>query len=285
MFSIVGKKGDHIHSETAMDDEQFRQLLDRFNLSWDGYRKVREGVKKRLRRHMQKSGCRNVQEYLQALERNPQLRNECKQLLTVSISRFFRDRRLWEVLETDILPAIFNSAREEIRVWSAGCALGQEVYTFKILWQKLEESKGNGPRLRLWATDVNPDYIRRAQEGIYSPSALKEVPERFLRTHFRRPKGKKSFLVNPILKQGVIWEIRDLLSPPPGSGFDLVFLRNNLFTYYSPELKRPAFANIAESIRRGGYVIIGSHEALPADFEDSFTKRYHPCILEKETFA
>jgi chemotaxis protein methyltransferase CheR len=87
-----------------MDDASFHQILDHFNLSWKGYRKVRKGVKKRLSQHMQELGCVSVGEYMAAVSRAPEIENECRMHLTVSISRFFRDSRLWESLEkTDVL--------------------------------------------------------------------------------------------------------------------------------------------------------------------------------------
>jgi len=264
-----------------MDDPDFRQLLNRFHLSWEGYRKVRKGVKKRLHRHMQQIGCRNLRQYVQAIDENFDLEHQCKLLLSVSISRFFRDRRLWEVLETDILPGIFRENLKEVSVWSAGCALGQEVYTFKMLWQKVGRARGQGPPLRLWATDMNPDYLRRAQVGVFSRSSLKEVPEIFLNTYFKPLRGKTSFAIDDALKEDVIWETRDLLSPPPTTGFQHVFLRNNLLTYYKAELKVPAFADIAESITKGGYLMIGSHEGIPSGFEGHFTRRHRSGILQK----
>ena len=74
-----------------MHDDQFRIILNHFGLSRDGYRKVRKGVKKRINRHMQYCGCHTVNAYLMKLDQNRSLKGECERLLTVSISRFFRD--------------------------------------------------------------------------------------------------------------------------------------------------------------------------------------------------
>ena len=102
-----------------MDDLQFCQILDRFGFSWSGFRKVRKGVKKRLAHHMQETGCRNIGEYLEALERNQEVRLQFECLMTVSISRFFRDRGLWKTFQEEILP-ILAKAGQFVRVWSAG---------------------------------------------------------------------------------------------------------------------------------------------------------------------
>ena len=77
-----------------MDDLQFRQLLDYFNYSWKGYRRVRNGAKKRISRHMQQLKCRNIDEYFNSLDRDGEVRQQCECLMTVSVSRFFRDHLL-----------------------------------------------------------------------------------------------------------------------------------------------------------------------------------------------
>ena len=160
-----------------MDDIQFRQLLDRFELSWEGYLKVRKGVKKRIRRHMQKLGCNTITAYLTKLDADNEARMECERLMSVSISRFFRDREFWEILEKKILPGLLKTGEKSLRIWSAGCACGEEVYTFQIVWNHLKEIKGSLPELKITATDLNPIYIDRARAGVYRFSSLREVNE------------------------------------------------------------------------------------------------------------
>ena len=81
-----------------MHDSQFRQVLDHFNYSWAGFRKVRKGVKKRLARHMLAVNCHAIDTYITAIENNDDVRQKFEHCMTVSISRFFRDRGLWDVL-------------------------------------------------------------------------------------------------------------------------------------------------------------------------------------------
>lgn len=246
-----------------MDDKQFSQLLNRFGLSWNGYRKVRKGVKKRIRRHMQELGCRNIEEYFLALERDQDLKLQCERLMTVSISRFFRDRGLWQSLENQILPGIINKNRKRVRVWFAGCACGEEVYSFRILWERLGVRFNPLPVLEMLATDMNPVYLDKARVGLYSKSSLREVPEEIRSIYFEDRKGGRQYVVIPSLKRGILWKINDLLSDPPGTDFHLIFLRNNLLTYYKDELKDPAFQKVIDSLVPGGFLFIGSHEKIP----------------------
>ena len=92
--------------ETHMDDVQFRKLLHHLGLSWTGYRKVRKGVKKRISRHMRLLNCSDLAGYLHELGSSKGARYECERLMTVSISRFFRDKKLWVLLLDKVLPEL-----------------------------------------------------------------------------------------------------------------------------------------------------------------------------------
>jgi len=117
-----------------MNDQQFRQLLYRYQFSWEGYRKVRKSVKKRVQRYMTAMGCHTIEDFPDELDKNNDARDHCERLMTVSISRFFRDRALWQGLKDQILPEFMNIGKNKVRFWSAGCACGEEVYSFKIIW-------------------------------------------------------------------------------------------------------------------------------------------------------
>jgi chemotaxis methyl-accepting protein methylase len=266
----------------SMDDQQFRQLLNLFGFSWKGYRKVRKGVKKRVNRNMKELGCRNMAAYLAELEKEDEARQHCELLLTVSISRFFRDREFWITLEKKLLPELITRKRTRIKVWSAGCACGDEVYSFKIVWDCLQKSFAHVPELEIIATDINPVYIDRARAGIYSSSSLKEVKEEFQFIYFKQKGGKKLYEVKASLGKDISWKIHHLLSDPPGSDFDIIFLRNNVLTYYEDRLKGEAFKKVLNSLAPNGLLIIGSHEELPFETEDLTGVAPHSFVFRKE---
>jgi chemotaxis protein methyltransferase CheR len=264
-----------------MDDLQFRQLLDYFNYSWDGYRRVRKGVKKRISRHMQKLGCRNVNAYLHILDRHEDVRQHCEGLMTVSVSRFFRDRMLWKIIEDHIVPEILSKNVEKVKFWDAGCACGEEVYSIKILWETLRSRFGDMPDIEIWVTDINQTYLRKAREGIYSVSSIKEVEQHVRKKYFLFQEDKKKFKINPSLKKGIIWKVHNMLHDFDENNFDIIFLRNNLLTYYIDEIKQPAFQKVAKSLAPGGFLIIGSHETLPLELKDLMSYRSQSYIFKK----
>ena len=247
-----------------MRDDQFREILRVFGLSWDGYRRVRRGVKKSLRVHMVALGSRSVKEYLDRLERSREEREEAQRLMTVSISRFFRDKDLWRALERGVLPDLARTVEGRVRAWSAGCACGEEAYSLRIVWQSLDDRREGPADLELWATDANPSYLEKARAGIYGPSSLKELPDEWRAAYFSRIPGQDRFALSGPLKEGIRWGVHDLVRQEcPASGFDLIFLRNNLLTYYQGQQMHTAFNGIVECLEDGGILIIGSHEHLP----------------------
>jgi chemotaxis protein methyltransferase CheR len=265
-----------------MNDQQFRQLINRYEFSWTGYRKVRKGVKKRIHRYMKSIGCCNMADFLAELDKNDEIRHQCELLMTVSISRFFRDRRFLQGFKENILQAFMDSDREKIKFWSAGCACGEEVYSFKIIWDILSNSYLHVPDLDVLATDINPIYLNRARSGIYPPSSLKEVTKEIQSGYFKQKGSKKLFEVKPLLKKGITWKEHHLLSDPPGSGFDIIFLRNNVLTYYEKHLKKKAFRNVLDCLAPKGFLVIGCHETIPLESKDIIGVAPYSFVFRKE---
>lgn len=266
-----------------MDDIQFRQLLDYFNFSWAGYRKVRKGVKKRIALHMQELKCRNTGAYLDLLNQSDAARQECERRMTISISRFFRDRRLWLGLEQEILPGMIATNKKAIRVWSAGCARGEEVYSFKIIWDRLQGKYEHQVGLVLTATDVNPDAIEKGRAGIYTRSSLKEVPREIQERYFDMRKSGNRFDLKAFIKQGIQWQVQNIFEAPPGAAFDIIFLRNNLLTYYQDHLKKRGLHTVVGALAPNGWLIVGSHEKLPSERSDLQRHKLIPWAFQQKS--
>ncbi len=200
-----------------------------------------------------------LEDYLAALEANPDLEAECRLCLTVSSSRFFRDGHLWILMESEILPWL--SRGESIRAWSAGCACGEEAYSLKILHHHLQ---GRSPHLRplkLLATDLNPVYLNKARAGVYQRSSLREVPAELGGIYFHELPGHRC-QVAEVVKTDLHWQEHDLLSGLPLGIFDVIFMRNNVLTYNQDNLKKMAVRTAAASLAPGGFLIIGARETL-----------------------
>jgi len=246
-----------------MDDNSWRMLLARLGRSWPGYAKVRKGVKKRIDNHMRELGLLAMDDYLRAFS-NTEILKKVETLMSVSISRFFRDESLWRILEEEIIPDITVGHDKKIHAWSAGCALGQEAYSLAIKWDMLKKKCPGLPELLIRATDINPDYVDKARAGVYRRSSLKGLPDEIKSVYFHACENVENYCVADYLKRYLTCEVHDLLKgPPPEERFQIIFLRNSLFTYYSEERVSSVFPNILDCLDAGGFFIIGSREKLP----------------------
>ncbi|MBN1547868.1 MAG: hypothetical protein JW902_14550 [Syntrophaceae bacterium] len=264
-----------------MNDEQFRQLLDYFGYSWQGYRKVRKGVIKRLHRHMQQLDIHDAADYIARIQSVPEIRREVRRLMTVSISRFFRDPPLWECIKRKLIPDILSRHPALVKVWFAGCALGQEAYSMKMLWLLLQEESGPLPPLSLTATDINQEYLDMAIAGVYSNHITREVPRNYLEKFFRCHHGE--YFIKEEVKQNISWQLHDLIDTSPVNGpFHMIFLRNNLLTYYKREFQEDPIHRFTEALITGGYLIIGAREELFVTLDKIARVDDYPGIFQKQ---
>jgi len=214
---------------------------------------------------MREMNLTDTEDYLHELERNREKRNECEMLMTVPISRFFRDKKLWEFLERQILPDLIKDDKDRIPVLCAGCASGEEVYSLKILWDFLfPYSNEQSTELIVTAIDMNPIHIKRARAGIYPASSLKEIPEQFRSIYFQsQAVGRNRYMIKDSLKKGVSWQEHNLLLDLPPYQFQIIFLRNSILTYYKTDIQKFVLKNIIKRLCPKGFLIIGAHEKLP----------------------
>jgi len=248
-----------------LSDHEFRQLLDDLDRPWAGFRKVRKGVKKRVRRHMEQLGCFRIEDYIEHIHRNPYARNECDRCLMVTISRFFRDRRLWDHLQHHVLPALIDRYQDGLAAWSAGCANGEEPYSLAMIYKEAAASSRFAAHLHILATDADDAGLLRAAAGLYPASSLSEIPEHLKTRYFFKVRGGRQWRIDPGLREDITWQVHHLLEAPPLGPFHLIFLRNNLLTYYQGAVIEDALAHIAVSLVPDGVLILGSHERLPAN--------------------
>jgi chemotaxis protein methyltransferase CheR len=239
--------------------------LPRINLSWPGFRKVRRQVCKRLRARMAELHIESFQEYRACLEREPAEWRAFDGCCHITISRFFRDRGVFEIVRRILLPEIAARAKSEgraVQIWSAGCASGEEPYTLKILWDfEIAPGYPDVP-VSIVATDIDDAMLTRAREACFKPSSLHELPCSLFERAFER-KGLL-FCVRATHRQGVTFAHQDLRLEMPSLHFDLVLCRYVAFTYFSPALREAVATGISDHLLPNGYLVIGTHEQLPA---------------------
>lgn len=245
--------------------EFLQWALPRLGMRWPGFRRVRGQVRKRLARRLDALGLPDLAAYRELLERRPSEWGELDSLCRISISRFYRDRAVFECLAGRVLPEIAGCAeargRDAICCWSAGCASGEEVYTLKMLWEIRLRPRFPDLRLEIQASDADEGLVRRARNGCYRESSLRELPPEY-RSAFESEGGL--WRVRARYREGIEFQRQDVREQIPAGPFDLVLCRNLVFTYFDFALQREFLERIAVCMRPGAGLVVGSHESLPA---------------------
>ncbi|NMG11102.1 CheR family methyltransferase [Brasilonema sp. UFV-L1] len=260
---------------------EFEALLDylKQNCSYDltGYK--HGTLMRRLRCRMQQLEIENYGNYLQYLQNHP---DECGPLLNtilINYSGFFRDRDCWDYLANKIIPQIIASKHpdERIRVWSAGCASGQEVYTLVMLLAEALGIEQYLQRVQIFATDVDEDAVVEARRASYSDKDVTDIPSGLLSKYFQQIEQRYVFHFK--LRRTIIFGHHDLAKNAPMSKIDLLVCRNVLI-YFKTETQAKTLVRFHIALTSKGFLFLGNAESLSND-RQIFT----PISLKHRIFA
>jgi chemotaxis protein methyltransferase CheR len=239
----------------------------------------RRGIKRRLEKRIVEIGLSDFGTYLSRVKENREEQRNLSRILTVTISRFFRDKEVFDLIGTSLIPGILEKKdKRKIKIWSIGCASGEEPFSLSILRKEKGEDRWPQADFSVIATDIDESLIERAKAGRYKKSSLQEVPEEILRRFFKRE--GESFLLNPSIRESVEFLKHDILREEPLAGIDIVFCRNLAFTYFSKESQVAVLRKMAASLEGRGYLVIGKSESLPLTYPALFV----PAFLEEKVF-
>lgn len=247
-------------------DRILGELAARRRVDLRAYR--REVLKERLAQHLSGPDRIEPEEYLQLLKTDP---DECDRLieaLMVRVSRFFRNPIVWEILESWVVPEIIRAKKEsggqEIRIWSAGCASGEEAYSAAITVHRALRFEEREFRVHIFGTDISSSALAGAVRGRYRREDLNRTRLGIIDRYFIR--AGSEYLIRPEIREMVCFSREDLTSGPGQApresifgSFDLVLCRNVLI-YFNPALQRRVARGILDSLAPRGWLVLGDSE-------------------------
>ena len=230
-------------------------------------------LKRRFQSRMRSTGVRTYAEYARFIEKNPEEFNDLVDALTINVSEFFRDASVWSVLRDGILPSLIRekiaSGSRDLRVWTAGCADGEETYTIAILLLDALAYLSEGFRIQILGTDVDLASLSRARNGEYAAARLRLVDQTAFRRYFI-PAKDDNFQIIDAVRKIIAFKPHDLFTPPPEYGFDMISCRN-VAIYFSKQQQEELYCNLYNALTGGGYLIIGKVETLIGEASSLFT--------------
>lgn len=241
--------------------------LPKMGYRWDGFRKPRNQVLSRIRDRIEDLGLSGgFDEYRTYLGDHPEEWETLDKLCDVTISKFFRDRKVWEYLRDEILPEILSD--KPVSIWSVGCCNGEEAYSLAIISEQPAKESGGyvtSTDINILATDRNEQVLRRAGKGCYPAGALKELTDEEISTYFRKldDENEEDYQIEERLKETIEFENRDIQESLPDRTFDLILCRNLVFTYFTEERQAEFLDKLKPRLKERSYLVIGSNETLP----------------------
>ena len=244
------------------DDEAIREILrllrSRTTHDFSDYKPAT--IRRRIARRMSLHDVSRPVDYARFIKDDPAEASALMKDLLISVTNFFRDAPAFAVLERQVIPQLFEGreATAHVRVWSAGCATGEEAYSIAMLLAEQATGVMGAPRLQVFATDLDDTSIRIARDGLYAEADVADVAPNRLQRFFQRESG--GYRIRRELRELVMFAVHNVIKDPPFSHLDLIVCRN-LLIYLNRASQQRALETFQFALRRGGYLFLGTSES------------------------
>lgn len=259
------------NNESGFDSEillLLETLYEKYGFDFRGYSEAH--IRRRIKNRIQISGIKNIYQLIDLVVKDKNIANQLLQDLSITVTEMFRDSNFYLSLREKIIPIL--QTYPFIKIWHAGCATGEEVYSMAIL---LTEA-GLYDRAIIYATDFNQKALDHAKAGIFP---LKKMQDYEL--SYQLSGGKNNFeryftskydyaILNQSLKKNIVWANHNLVTDSEFAEVHLIFCRNVLI-YFEKALQNKVHHLFYNSLVKGGFLCLGTKESLRFS---SITEKY-----------
>ncbi len=234
-------------------------LRRRCAIDFSGYKA--STLSRRIRQRMGLAQCTDFTAYQARIASDEQEREALCQDLLINVTEFFRDSAVFTQLTDSIFPDLLRGRDpgDDLRIWSAGCATGEEAYSLAMLALDAASRFGFNGNVKVFATDLHAASLTRASHGLYPEEAVRGIPEPLLHRFFQREEG--GWRVDGTLRRHVVFARHNLLCDPPFTRLDLAACRN-LLIYLEPSAQTRALAQLHFALKPQGLLLLGSSETV-----------------------
>lgn len=255
--------GEALEQSPAADQEILQNILaqvrSRTTMDFSKYKP--STVLRRIRRRMQLHQKEFLADYLEFLRSEPKEANALADEFLITVTQFFRDADVFDYLQKAVIPELFKAktASDRIRVWSVGCATGEEAYSVAMLLLEQAGSQAEAPHIEIFASDLHEPSLRRAREGLFPDTIEEAVSAERLRRFF--VKDDNSYRIRQDVRERVVFASHNLLRDPPFSRIDMIICRN-LLIYLQRELQSDVIELFHYALNPGGLLLLGPSESI-----------------------
>lgn len=221
-------------------------------------------LKRRVGHRLHATQSRDYGEYFRYLKKNPSEFTAFINNFTITVSDFFRDKKVFRALKRRILPGLvekkLSRGQKRIKVWSLGCSKGQEPYSLAILLDDvLKKKPSHSLQVFIRATDVNIPAVEKAMKGIYNRYEIQNIPAAYRTACFEK-KGDE-FKIKEGIKNMVRFSYHDMIKDPYRGNWDLILCRN-VFIFFETYAQREMLHKIHAALRKEGILVLGQAETV-----------------------
>jgi two-component system CheB/CheR fusion protein len=274
---VPDENEDPHQQERMLLQKVFAQLRARTGRDFSRYK--RSTILRRIARRMQLCCLEDLNSYLDKMREQPEEARALADDLLITVTSFFRDPEVTEKLEKVVVPRLFDGKgpQDSVRVWSVGCATGEEAYTLAILLAEQAGRRESRPQVQIFASDLHKVSLDKARDGFYPGDIQTDVGEDRLKRFFHQENG--GYRISKTIREMVVFAPHNLLSDPPFSRMDLISCRN-LLIYLQRDVQRDVIELFHYSLNPEGTLLLGNSETL--DAVDLFsTEDKHLCLFRK----
>jgi len=226
-------------------------------------------ISRQIQRRMAILQISNFKSYCQHIGANPEENFQLANNFLICVTSFFRNKQCFDALRLALQEVISNkNPGDDIRIWSPGCATGEEVYSIAMLLAEELGASFSRYRIQIYGTDINDKAIQVARKGVYNQALLAQLPINLRDKYFTRHQSEYS--VCKLLRERVIFSRQDLIKDPPFIRLDLISCRN-LLIYLNQALQEKVLSIFHYSLRNNGILFLGNAESLWS-LNDAFTE-------------
>jgi len=267
-------------SQTKTKDPYLKKILDKIkegrNLDFSQYRE--SILSRRVMTRLRLTKRDNFEQYFSYLKFHPQEMDYLMDAMTINVTEFFRDARVFDVIEKRVIPDLINRKRAargergaEIKIWSCGCSSGEEPYSVLMLIAELLGSRLANYRLAIYGTDIDNGSLGKAREGVYEAYQFRNLSheKRALIGKYFYDMGNQRYWIREEWPAYMDFRYHDVISDVTLENTDMILCRN-LFIYFDRNLQNQVLENFWRSLNSGGFLVLGIVESMLGPVRDKF---------------
>jgi chemotaxis protein methyltransferase CheR len=262
---VISLKGQDVSEDAGNLDPLHRAVYRKTGMDLHPYKE--KFLRRRVAVRLRATGCENVARYVAYLESDEEELDKLLLCLTIHVSSFFRNPSTFRAVEEKVFPDLFaGPPSRPVRLWSVGCARGEEPYSLAILISEYLGEDLRGRNVRIEAIDIDEKILEEAKGGGFRKSQLKELDPSLEKRYFVK---NDSYRIVPGIRKMVKFHRLDILMDPPAGEYDFILCRN-LLIYIERKPQEQIVEHFSRVLRPGGFLALGRTEVLVGPAREAF---------------